>query len=248
MATKSTLALVTDQPAPVTSETIADQLEGERAAYQAAVDQLTKLAAERHELLLGDDDQALADHDALIAATERKRDRHQARASKLASDLEAAERREADAARWDRSREVERQCQAAQRWMEREYPRLAAELAAGLAALKEADEAADRMNDFALPEGAPRLMPPSVSRHESATDDRRELQKVQRWVSSTGRPLGSVQIVDGRPNVQGARFVEQEEEVVVPGRKPWWPTRLYDAIAELPGLRRADAAFWPPRR
>lgn len=241
------LSVVDSTPAPASSGALAEQLEAERSAHEAAIAQLNNLATERRDLLLGDDDQALADHDALIAATERKRDRHEARSGKLEQDVADAEKREADEAKWLRYREVERQCADAREWMENHYNRLAGELAQGLAALKAADAAAERMNDHHLPYGASNIQPPSWSRHEPHVPSREETQKVLRWVSSTGNPLTGVQTIDGKPSVPGARMVEVQESVTVYGKQGWRPPRLYDAIEELPGLHRADERFWPPR-
>lgn len=225
-----------------------DELKRRIGAEQNALDRLqlraVELQEERKVALLADDDGPLAEVEASILANLQQAERHRARLDAALADLEVAEEAQRQAQARAAYEAAARQLAEAERWLMTSYPKLAAELAAGLSRLQTADRLAERLNRE-LPAGCEPLRPPSHARHESMTPDRREVRKVRRWIDQAGRDLGAVQLVAGEPTTLGARLVEVEEEVVVAGRRAWWPVPVYTEV-QLPRLRREDEDFWMP--
>ncbi len=222
------------------------ELKQKIGAEQRALDDLqaraVELQAERKAALLSDDDAPLVDVETSIQSTLRQAERHRARLDAFLADLEVAEEEQRQAqARADYERAA-RQLADAETWLMTTYPKLAQQLADGLAVLKASDQLAERMNRE-LPAGCEALRPPSNARHEPMMPDRREVRTVRRWVDKNGRDLGAVQLVGGEPTVRGARLIEVEEEVTIAGRKPWWPSPIY-ADVRLPGLHKDQSDFW----
>ncbi len=223
-----------------------DELRRKIGAEQNALDELQARAAELGEqrkiALLADDDGPLTEAEAAIQSTLRQAERHRARLDAALADLETAEEEQRQEEARQAYEAAARQLADAERWLLNDYPALAQQLADGLARLKAADQLAERVN-AELPAGCERLRPPSNARHEAMTPDRREVRKVRRWVDQNGRDLGAVQLVAGEPTTLGARLVEVEEEVVVAGRRAWWPVPVYTEV-QLPRVRRDEPDFW----
>lgn len=235
--------------AAVTKKTATSQIDELRrkiGAEQNALDELQARAAELGEqrkiALLADGDEPLAKVEAAIVASLRQAERHRARLDAALADLEVAEEAEREAQALADYQHAAAELKQAEEWLMSRYAVLAGELADGLARLKAADRLAERVNSE-LPVGCERLRPPSNVRHEAMTPDRREVRTVRRWVDKNGRDLGAVQLVGGEPTVLGARLTEVEEEVVVAGRRAWWPVPVYTEV-QLPRLRRDEPDFW----
>lgn len=224
-----------------------DELKRRIGAEQVALDclqaQTVELQAERQSALLADDDAPLEAAEAAILANLRQAERHRARLDAALAELEVAEEEQRQEEALADYQRAAKQLADAERWLLNDYPALAQQLADGLARLKAADKLAERVN-AELPAGCERLQPPSNARHESATDDRVELREVRRWVNRDGHPLGAIQFTGGEVPA-GARQVLVKEEVLIPGRKPWWPSPIY-ADARLPALHKHAPDFWWP--
>lgn len=225
-----------------------DELRRRIGAEQVALDDLqaraVELQAERKAALLADGDEQLTAVEESIQSTLRRAERHRARLDATLAELEQAEAAEHEAQALADYQRAAAELKLAEEWLMSRYAVLAGELAEGLARLRAADKLAERAN-LELPKGCERLRPPSNARHEPMTPDHREVRTVRRWVDQNGRDLGAVQLVAGEPTTLGARLIEVEEEVVVAGRRAWWPAPVYTEI-QLPRLRRKDEDFWMP--
>jgi vacuolar-type H+-ATPase subunit I/STV1 len=223
------------------------ELKQKIGAEQNALDDLQARAAELQEArkaaLLADGDEQLTAVEESIQTTLRRAERHRARLDAALAELEAAEeeqRQEEALADYQRAAAELKQ---AEDLLMVDYPRAAADLAGILARVQAADRLAERVNSE-LPAGCEPLRPPSHARHESATDDRVELREVRRWVNKDGHQIGAIQFLEGKPPA-GARQVLVQEEVRIPGRKPWWPSPIY-ADVRLPALHKDAPDFWWP--
>ena len=226
-----------------------DALKRRISVEQNALDDLqlnaVELQEQRKAALLADGDEQLESVEAAIVATLRRAERHKARRDALLVELEAAEDEQRhQEALADYQRAADKIAEA-ENWLMTRYAVLAAELAAGLARIQVADRLAERVN-AERPAGCPLLRPPSHARHEPKAPDRQERRKRTYWASSSGHEIRGIQIdAEGKPSVFGARLVEVEEEVVVPGRTQWWPSPIYTEV-RLPRLHRDDRDFWTP--
>ncbi len=217
-------------------------------ALEAARVEIEELRRQRSAEIADASDGEITKLDAAIAAAERGRDRAAARAERIESEIAVAVEAERQLELRQRYAIVQELCYRAEFFQQHRYRELAAELAAGLELVRQADKAVARYHDWPdeIPAGAEKLRRPSDARRTPYVPARIEIVKTTRWVDAAGVPT-AVQIVDGRPTAAGVhqRLVEERKEI--PARGGVTAVPLYDAVAdgELPHENPGAPRYWP---
>jgi len=138
--------------------------------------------------------------------------------------------------------EAERAAAAAVDWLTSDYPRLAAQIADGLAKVEEADRLVQRVNTN-LREGRPRLSSPLSFNHRSYVPDREVELEQEHWVTKDGEPT-AIQVIDGQVAPNGARKATVKTKSIIAGNLGWRPEPLTSAVT-LPTIVEGRPDFWP---